>query len=420
MIISVIGLGYIGLPTACILASQGIDVFGVDINEDVVKKINNSQTHIFEPDLDKLVVDVVSKKSLIATTEYQKADVFIITVPTPFLEDNKPDTSFVKDAIDNIAPLLEKGNLIIIESTCPVGTTEAMIGRVSELRSDLIFPSLRDEGIESDISIAYCPERVLPGNILKELVSNDRIIGGFTEVCSKKAERIYKTFIKGSCFLTDAKTAELCKLAENSYRDVNIAFANELSIISDKAGIDPWELINLANKHPRVDILQPGPGVGGHCIAVDPWFIVDSYPDESKLIKTSRDVNNSKTSFVLEKIKRTVKDASIEIKDLSITCLGLSFKPDIGDLRESPAMNVVENLQNMDFKKIFVVEPYIENIPEELNSNIVELIDLDEAIEASDLVIILVKHKSFLNIRLDLLNKRKVIDTVGLIKNLEG
>ncbi len=420
MIISVIGLGYIGLPTASILASQGIDVFGVDINEDVVKKINNSQTHIFEPDLDKLVFDVVTKKSLIASTEYKKADVFIITVPTPFLEGNKPDTSYVKDAIDNIAPLLEKGNLIIIESTCPIGTTEAMIGRMSELRADLIFPSLRDEDIEFDISIAYCPERVLPGNILKELVSNDRIIGGFTEVCSKKAEGIYQTFIKGSCFLTDAKTAELCKLAENSYRDVNIAFANELSIISDKAGIDPWELINLANKHPRVAILQPGPGVGGHCIAVDPWFIVDSYPDESKLIKTSRDVNNSKTSFVLEKIKRTVKESSIKIKDLSITCLGLSFKPDIGDLRESPAMNVVENLQDMGFKKIFVVEPHIEKIPEELNSNIVELIDLDEAIEASELVIILVKHKSFLNISLELLDNRKVIDTVGLIKNLEG
>ena len=413
MIVSVIGLGYIGLPTAAVLASKNTKVVGVDINNEIVNKINNGEPHIIEPDLKHLVKEAIDNKKLRATTDYEKADIFIISVPTPFIENHKPDTSFVRAAVEGIAPLIQKGNLIIIESTCPVGTTEEMIILIRSLRPDLLFPD--EEGKKNDISIAYCPERVLPGNIVQEIVGNDRIIGGATPRCAKKANELYKIFVKGSCFLTDSKTAELCKLAENSFRDINIAFANELSIISDKAGINIWELINLANKHPRVNILQPGPGVGGHCIAVDPWFIVDSFPDESKLIKTSRDVNNAKTSFVIKKIKQAINNSSKSINKLSIACLGLSFKPDIDDLRESPAMTIVNSIKDMGFKKMYVVEPHIDKIPDELESNELFLTDIDTAIEGSELIIILVKHKSFISLEIELFSNKTIIDTVGLI-----
>ena len=416
MIVSVIGLGYIGLPTAAILASKNIEVVGVDINNKIVNKINDGRPHIIEPDLKHLVKEAIDSGKLRATTHYEKANIFIISVPTPFIENHKPDTSFVRAAVEGIAPLLEQDNLIIIESTCPVGITEEMIKLVSSLRPDLSFPGQEGKKNNYDISLAYCPERVLPGNIVQEIVDNDRIIGGATPICAKKANELYKIFVKGSCFLTDSKTAELCKLAENSFRDINIAFANELSIISDKAGINIWELINLANKHPRVNILQPGPGVGGHCIAVDPWFIVDSFPDESKLIKTSRDVNNAKTSFVIKKVKQAVNNSSKSINKLSIACLGLSFKPDIDDLRESPAMDIVNSIKDMGFKKIYVVEPHIENIPDQLKSNELSLTDIDSAIEASQLILILVKHKSFINVKLELFFNKTVIDTVGLIE----
>ena len=413
MIVSVIGLGYIGLPTAAVLASKNIKVVGVDINNEIVNKINNGEPHIIEPDLKHLVKEAVDSKKLRATTDYENADIFIISVPTPFIENHKPDTSFVRAAIEGIAPLIKKGNLIIIESTCPVGTTEEMINFISFLRPDLFFSD--EEEKKNDINIAYCPERVLPGNIVKEIVDNDRIIGGATPVCAKKANELYKIFVKGSCFLTDSKTAELCKLAENSFRDINIAFANELSIISDKAGINIWELINLANKHPRVNILQPGPGVGGHCIAVDPWFIVDSFPDESKLIKTSREVNNAKTSFVIKKIKQAINNSSKSINKLSIACLGLSFKPDIDDLRESPAMTIVNSIKDMGFEKMYLVEPHIDKIPHQLESNELSLTDINTAIENSELILILVKHKSFINLEFELFSNKTVIDTVGLI-----
>ncbi len=420
MIVSVIGLGYIGLPTAAILASKDIEVVGVDINEEIVTKVNSGKPHITEPDLKSLVEETIANGKLKATSKYEKADIFIISVPTPFMDNNKPDISFVKSAAEGIAPLLESGNLIIIESTCPVGITQKMIQWMSSLRKDLSFPDQEGKSINSDISLAYCPERVLPGNIVKEIVDNDRIIGGASDHCAKKANELYRIFVKGECFLTDSKTAELCKLAENSFRDLNIAFANELSIISDKAGIDVWQLIRLANKHPRVNILQPGPGVGGHCIAVDPWFIVDSFPDESRLIKTSREINKAKTTFVIDKIKQATDKSNASINNLSIACLGLSFKPDIDDLRESPAMDVVGGIQNMGFKKVYVVEPHIKKLPKQLNSDALILSDTDSAIEASQLIVILVKHKSFFNVRLELFSNKTVIDTVGLTKNHKG
>ena len=290
-------MGYIGLPTAAVLASRKINVVGVDVNHDVVDTINKGNIHIVEPELDILVRSVVQSGYLRSTTLPEKADVFMVAVPTPFKDENKPDLSYIEAVSKAIAPLLEKGNIVILESTSPVGTTEKMMGWMQEIRSDLTFPIFGTDGSETDISVAHCPERVLPGHVIRELVENDRIIGGVTSQCANKARELYKIFVNAECLITDCRTAELSKLVENSFRDVNIAFANELSLICDKLGINVWEMIKLANRHPRVNILQPGPGVGGHCIAVDPWFIVDSAPDEAKLIRTARLVNDSKPSL---------------------------------------------------------------------------------------------------------------------------
>ena len=414
MIVAVIGLGYIGLPTAALIASKGIKVVGVDVNHHVVSIINQGKIHIVEPDLDILVRSSVQSGNLRATTETERADVFIVAVPTPLQGNHEPDLSYIKSAAKAIAPVLRKGNLVILESTSPVGTTEKLKEWMSEERPDLSFPEF---GISSkvDVAVAHCPERVLPGNVVRELVENDRIIGGLTTRCAEKAREFYNTFIKADCLLTDSRTAELSKLVENSFRDVNIAFANELSLICDKLNLNVWELIKFANHHPRVNILQPGPGVGGHCIAVDPWFIVDSAPDEAKLIKLARLVNDEKPYFVIKKIKQAVSDISEDVSKLSIACLGLSFKPDIDDLRESPALEIAKQVSKMGFQKQYIVEPNIKDLPDEFNSQFTELVELEKALVSSDILLLLVDHLPFKEINLSLLSGKQVIDTRGTL-----
>ncbi|MGV8683688.1 UDP-N-acetyl-D-mannosamine dehydrogenase [Pseudomonas aeruginosa] len=346
--ISVIGLGYIGLPTAAVFASRRKQVIGVDVNSKAVETINQGKIHIVEPDLDMLVHAAVTNGYLRAVSVPEPADAFLIAVPTPFKEQHEPDLRYIESACKAIAPVLKAGDLVILESTSPVGATEQMSAWLSAERPDLTFP--QSHGDASDIRIAHCPERVLPGHVLRELVQNDRVIGGMTATCSAAAASLYKIFVEGECVITNARTAEMCKLTENSFRDTNIAFANELSIICDKLDINVWELIRLANRHPRVNILQPGPGVGGHCIAVDPWFIVSKTPGEARLIRTAREVNDGKPLWVLNKIKMAVAEflqANPErtAKDVTIACFGLAFKPDIDDLRESPAVSIAQNVK---------------------------------------------------------------------------
>lgn len=405
----VAGLGYIGLPTAAVIASRGIDVVGLDVNKKAVDTINKGEIHIVEPDLDIVVRSVVMTGKLRATTVAEAADAFMIAVPTPFKEDNSPDLSFIEEAVGNIAPVLEKGNLVILESTSPVGTTEKLAGWLKVARPDLSFP--QDVGEDADINIAHCPERVLPGHVLQELVSNDRVIGGISNNCSVRAVELYKTFVRGECIITHARTAEMSKLTENSFRDVNIAFANELSIICDKLKINVWELVKLANRHPRVNILNPGPGVGGHCIAVDPWFIVDSCPEEAKIIRQARLINDAKPHYVIEQIKH----AADEFKRPVIACLGLAFKADIDDLRESPALQIVQVLAKSNVGKIITVEPNVKVLPEELISQGVELISLSKALEVANVVVVLVDHKQFKAADNTLFATKVVIDTRGII-----
>jgi len=414
MIVSIIGLGYIGLPTAAILTSKGVSVIGVDIDQNTVDIINKGEIHIIEPELDVLVRKAVDRNLLRATIKAEKADVFMIAVPTPFKGENKPDLSYIKSAAKAIASVLEKGNLIILESTSPVGATEKMIEWMREERTDLSFPKFGDDKLKVDIAVAHCPERVLPGQVVRELVENDRIIGGVTTQCAERARELYKIFVEADCLITDCRTAELSKLVENSFRDVNIAFANELSLICDKLDINVWELIKLANRHPRVNILQPGPGVGGHCIAVDPWFIVDSAPDEAKLIRTARLVNDSKPLFVLNKVNQAVQAIGKDTSELSIACLGLAFKPDIDDLRESPALSIARKIGAISFSSIFLVEPNIDRIPSGFDSDNIELIGLERAIKSADIIVLLVDHASFKSMDLSLLSGKQVIDTRGI------
>jgi len=399
--ISVVGLGYIGLPTAAMFASRRKKVVGVDVNQKTVDIINAGNIHIVEPELDILVRDAVSQGYLRAVTQPEPADAFLIAVPTPFYpvikegEVPQPDLRFVESASKAIAPVLKKGDLVILESTSPVGATEQMAAWLEEARQDLTFP--QTHGVESEIRIAHCPERVLPGHVVRELVENDRIIGGMTERCSKEAIQLYKIFVEGDCVVTNARTAEMAKLTENASRDVSIAFANELSIVCDKLKIDVWELIRLANRHPRVNILQPGPGVGGHCIAVDPWFIVSSAPDEAKLISTARKVNNSKPKWVVEKVKIAIADflqsnPQMGVKDVVIACYGLSFKPDIDDLRESPSMSIAQNIAEFHKGKVLGVEP---NINELHASQNIELVSFDVAATQAHIAVLLVDHKEF-------------------------
>ncbi|MDF2653469.1 MAG: UDP-N-acetyl-D-mannosamine dehydrogenase [Paenibacillus sp.] len=408
--VCVMGLGYIGLPTAAIFASRGLRVHGVDINKDAVEKINQGETHIFEPSLDQLVHAVVQSGYLVADTLPTEADVFILAVPTPFVDHHKPDISYIESAVLSISSYLRKGNLIILESTSPVGTTEKIAGWLRELRADLF------EGEVPQIYIAHCPERVLPGNILAELVENDRVIGGINEVSTQQACEFYKRIVSGEILLTHARTAELAKLVENSFRDVNIAFANELSLICDKLDIDVWELIKLANRHPRVNILQPGPGVGGHCIAVDPWFIVDAASSEAKLIRTAREVNDSKPVFIINKIK----ERASKLHEPKIALFGLSFKADVDDLRESPALEIVESLAKELNAELLVVEPYIDALPSRLSHyEHISLVEMDTALEKAELLVMLVNHKQFYDIDYEIIAEKMVIDTKGIWSTLK-
>ena len=394
--ICVVGLGYIGLPTAALLANRNYEVYGVDVVPSVVDTINEGKIHIVEPELDTFVKAAVKSGKLKASLKPAKADVFIIAVPTPFHESYVPNIDYVLSATKAIAPYIEEGNIVILESTSPVGTTD----KISEV--------LKENGVDiSKIYISHCPERVLPGQIMRELVENDRIVGGITPEATNKTAEFYKSFVQGEVLQTDAKTAEMAKLTENSFRDVNIAFANELSILCDKFGIDVWELIKLANRHPRVNILQPGAGVGGHCIAVDPWFIVHASGDAAKLIKTSREVNTYKTEWVIEKIKNEALKFELNNKrKAKVACMGLAFKPNIDDLRESPALYITRNLisQNLD---ILAVEPNIEQFDE------FEIIEYNKALKEADIVVFLVSHNEFKDLEIQ---NKKVLDFCGVRK----
>ncbi|MCH7628745.1 MAG: UDP-N-acetyl-D-mannosamine dehydrogenase [Proteobacteria bacterium] len=414
--ISVVGLGYIGLPTAAVFASRGVEVIGVDVNAHAVETINSGRIHIVEPDLDMVVHAATVEGKLRATLTPEPAEAFLIAVPTPFKNDHEPDLSYIEAAARAIAPVLEAGNLVVLESTSPVGATEQMAAWLAAARPDLTFPQTAGE--DSDIRVAYCPERVLPGHVLRELVENDRVIGGMTPRCSQAACALYGTFVQGACVVTNARTAEMCKLTENAFRDVNIAFANELSLICDKLDISVWELIALANRHPRVNILQPGAGVGGHCIAVDPWFIVNRTPDEARLIHAARLVNDSKPQWVIGKVEAAVAAAArrkgCAVSDVRIAAFGLAFKPDIDDLRESPAVGIVEQLATSFPGQILAVEPNIDALPARLATRGVALADMAEALRTADVWALLVDHKPFRDVPPTPRAGVEIIDTRGI------
>ena len=406
--VAVIGLGYIGLPTAALIARSGMKVLGVDVSAHVVETVNSGRIHIEEVDLDGLVQGVVSRGLLRASLTVEEADAFVIAVPTPVSADHAPDISYILAAARTIAPVLRPGNIVILESTSPVGTTEALRDELARMRPDIRMPG--SPGNAADIAIAYCPERVLPGRILIELVNNDRCIGGITPRCARKALTFYRQFVRGECITTLARAAEMVKLVENSYRDVNIAFANELSVIADGMGIDVWDVIRLANRHPRVNILQPGPGVGGHCIAVDPWFIVHGDPVNSRLIRTAREVNDAKTEHVIEQASRLIDTRP----DAKIACLGLAFKPNIDDFRESPAVKVAERLVARYGARIKLVEPHAKALPPEFAGGPAELIDIDDAIQRCDIFIVLVDHDVFKSVPVEERADKAVYDSRGM------
>lgn len=393
--ICVIGLGYIGLPTSSILAAKGFSVLGVDVNPSVVETINGGRIHITEPDLDAFVKAAVGSGKLRAATVPEPSDVFIIAVPTPFKAGHKPDMAYVEAAARSILPVLQPGNLVILESTSPPRTCE-----------DIIVPILAESKLKigTDVFVAHCPERVLPGQIMREVVENDRVIGGINQASALKAKEVYSAFVKGEIFLTDATTAEMVKLVENSFRDVNIAFANELSMICDRLGLNVWELIRLANRHPRVNILRPGCGVGGHCIAVDPWFIADACPQEARLIRTAREVNDAKPHHVTSRIR----EAAARFEKAVIGLLGLSYKQDIDDLRESPAVEIAREFKSDPGVELLVCEPFVRSHAE------FDLVQLDEVLHRADVVVLLVPHTVFRNIDRELLEPKVVIDTCGV------
>lgn len=406
--VSVVGLGYIGLPTAAFIASKGIPVVGIDVNQDAVDSINAGTVPFFEPGFGELLARVVEEGTLSAQTDQIDADAYIVCVPTPFREDHSVDTKYIRAASEALAPHLKPGALVVLESTSPPGTTEGMAKLLVELRPDL---SLNDED-DNTIFIAHCPERVLPGKIMEEMENNDRVIGGLTPKGAELARELYSTFCTADLLVTDATTAEMAKLTENSFRDVNIAFANELSLICDRLGIDVWELIELANHHPRVNILQPGPGVGGHCIAVDPWFIVSAAPEEAKLIQTARNVNDGKPQWVIDQVLKALEGKENPV----VAALGIAFKNDIDDLRESPSLEIVKRLgvdnPQLDIR---VVEPNVKALPPVLSnlSNLTKQ-DTEEAIAAADVVLLLVNHRQFVGLEQSLLEGKTVIDTKGI------
>jgi UDP-N-acetyl-D-mannosaminuronic acid dehydrogenase len=417
--ISVVGLGYIGLPTAAVFAGRKVKVVGLDVNVRAVETINRGEIHITEPDLDIVVRAVVAGGYLRASTVAEPAEAFLIAVPTPFhageTDAHEPDLSYIEAASRSIAPVLKAGDLVVLESTSPVGTTERMAAWLAEMRPDLTFPQTHGEA--SDIRVAHCPERVLPGHVLRELVQNDRLIGGMTPRCSARAVELYGMVVEGECIVTNPRTAEMAKLTENSFRDVNIAFANELSLICAEFDIDVWELIRLANRHPRVNILRPGPGVGGHCIAVDPWFIVSGAPRTARLIRMAREVNDAKPGWVLDRIGREVAAFLSRHPErggpegVTLACYGLAFKPDIDDLRESPALNIVRELCDRHPGGLLVVEPHVAALPPSLAH--AEQVDLDEAVARADVNVLLVGHSAFR--RSEALRAARPMDVCGAL-----
>ena len=414
--ICMVGLGYIGLPTAVVFALRGVNVLGLDVNEAAVVSVNAGNTHIVEPGLDAALRRVVEAGHLRATTVPEPADAFLIAVPTPFLHEgggHEPDLSFVKAAALAIAPVLKVGDLVILESTSPVGATEMMADWLAWARPDLTFPQTHGEA--SDIRVAHCPERILPGHALTELVSNDRIIGGMTEACATRARKLYMLAVEGDCIETDCRTAEMAKLTENSFRDVNIAFANELSLICDRLGINVWELIRLANRHPRVNILQPGPGVGGHCIAVDPWFIVSQAPEEARIIRAAREINDAKPEWVLAKVHQAAAEHAAETgRSARIGCFGLAFKPNIDDLRESPALAIATRLAELYPGQVDVAEPYVTYLPAAFGER-ARLVRPVDAMRDCDVLVMLVDHDDFRALpHPGGLSGRRVVDTRGI------
>ncbi|MGE6324738.1 UDP-N-acetyl-D-mannosamine dehydrogenase [Psychrobacter sp. NPDC078370] len=411
--ICVFGLGYIGLPTAAMFAHHGANVIGVDVNQHAVNTINQGKIHIVEPGLEAIVKQAVDKGNLNASLTPVHSDAYLIAVPTPFKgDDHEPDLSYIQAVSKVLAPLLQKGDVVILESTSPVGATEKMVEWLAEERADLSFPKYHEPDNEADIFVAYCPERVLPGKVVEELISNDRIIGGMTKESTRKAQEVYRIFVEGDLLATNSRTAEMAKLTENASRDVSIAFANELSIISDKLDINVWELIELANHHPRVNILQPGAGVGGHCIAVDPWFIVNQNPDEAKIIRAAREINDSKPDWVVDKVNIEINKLKTEgIKKPIVALLGLAFKPDIDDLRESPAVHIAREMLDTNSAEVLLVEPNISELPKSLTAG--QLIGLEQALEQADIIAVLVGHSQFKAVRIS--DDKPVIDAVGII-----
>ena len=408
--ISVIGLGYVGLPTAATFASRGLHVIGVDIREDAVERIRTGQAHFIEPDLDIVLRAVVTAGNLRATTQPEPADAFLIAVPTPIRDDKTADLTAVRSALASVAPVLKRGDLIIIESTCPVGTTQGAAEQLRGLRPDLTFPGTDPEN--SDILLAYSPERILPGHTLRELIENPRTYGGLDHRSAVAAKELYAVFATGPQRLTTAPTAELSKLVENAYRDVNVAFANELSLVCDALGLDVWSVIRLANLHPRVNILAPGAGVGGHCIPVDPWFIHEALPQQTPLIRASREVNDGKPRFLADKIAGIAS----RFREPKIALLGLTYKPNVDDLRESPALHIACDLADRRIGQLMIVEPHVPELPEGLSDRTnVELMSLNDAVAAADVVAVLVAHDRFRNLNRGAVSAKIVVDAVGLL-----
>lgn len=407
--IAVIGLGYIGLPTAAALATRGVRVHGVDVNPQTVDAVNRGHVPFVEPDLGVAVSGSVRQGLLSASTDVPVADAYLVAVPTPFLEDRSADLSYIHAAAEAIAPKLESGATVVLESTSPPGTTRQMADWLAELRPDLSFP--QQGATEIDVRVAHCPERVLPGRVMIELVTNDRVVGGLTAECAEAAAAIYRVFCKGEIVVTNAGSAEMSKLAENAFRDVNLAFANELSMVCDELGLDVWEIIRSANRHPRVNILKPGPGVGGHCIAVDPWFIVSAAPAQARLMRTAREVNDAKPHRVIAQ----VTERATRMNRPVIACLGLAFKANIDDLRESPAVEVVDGLSDtLPDAAILVSEPHIETLPSELAArHNITLSDAADAVAAADIIVMLVDHSAFRTVNRTTLTGKSVFDTRG-------
>jgi UDP-N-acetyl-D-mannosaminuronic acid dehydrogenase len=406
--VCVVGLGYIGLPTAAALAMNGIDVIGVDVNPATVDLINAGRAPFVEPDLAVAVSGAVAMGRLSATTAPELADAFIIAVPTPLQEDRTADLSYVRSAAASVAGVLKRGDLVILESTSPPGTTVELSRWLGKHRPDLTFPHEASDA--PDVRVAHCPERVLPGRTMIEIVTNDRVVGGVGEGCAERARTLYEVFTKGECLLTDATTAEMAKLSENAFRDVNIAFANELSMVCDHLGVDAADVIALANRHPRVDILRPGPGVGGHCIAVDPWFIVGTAPQQSQLIRLAREVNNARPDYVLGEVVRSAG----RYKDAVIACLGLAFKANIDDLRESPALRIVMQLAESQVGRLLVAEPHVRELPDSLaRTGRAELVDVATAVRDADVIVLLVDHDAFRAVKRTALRGKAVFDTRG-------